>query len=91
MSATLHIFKAALDDLQDALDWYESQSVGLEQRFSKAINERLTFISDHPEASAVRVEGFRGAQLIPYIMIMMIHRTLSLWLPFYTINEIELF
>ena len=70
MSATLHIFKAALDDLQDALDWYESQSVGLEQRFSKAINERLTFISDHPEASAVRVEGFRGAQLkkFPYTL-----------------------
>lgn len=29
MSATLHIFKAALDDLQNALDWYESQSTGL--------------------------------------------------------------
>ena len=63
MSATLHIFKDALDDLQNALDWYESQSLGLEQRFSKAVNERLTFIAEYPEASAIRVEGFRGSQL----------------------------
>ncbi len=68
MSATLHIFKAALDDLQDALDWYDSQSTGLEQRFSKDINDRLSFISNHPEASPVRAEGFRGALLkkFPY-------------------------
>ncbi len=63
MSATLHIFKTALDDLQNALDWYESQSNGLESRFSKAVNERLSFIADYPEASSIRVEGFRGAQL----------------------------
>ncbi len=68
MSATLHIFKAALDDLQNALDWYESQSSGLENRFSKEINERLTFISNHPEASPFRAENFRGTQLkkFPY-------------------------
>jgi plasmid stabilization system protein ParE len=68
MSAKLHILKAALDDLQNALDWYESQSTGLEQRFSKEINERLTFISAHPEASPVRAEDFRGTQLkkFPY-------------------------
>lgn len=55
MSATLHIFKTALDDLQNALDWYKSQSDGLESRFSKAVNERLTFIADYPEASSIRV------------------------------------
>jgi plasmid stabilization system protein ParE len=68
MSATLHIFKAALDDLQDALDWYESQSAGLEQRFSKELNTRLMFISNHPEASPIRTEDFRGTQLkkFPY-------------------------
>lgn len=68
MSATLHIFKTALDDLQNALDWYESQSNGLESRFSKAVNERLAFIADYPEASSTRVEGFRSAQLkkFPY-------------------------
>lgn len=68
MSATLHIFKSALDDLQTALDWYDSQSTGLEQRFSKEINDRLTFISNHPEASPIRAEHFRGTQLkkFPY-------------------------
>ena len=68
MSVKIHVFKAALDDLQDALDWYEAQSVGLEQRFSKAVNERMKFISNNPEASAIRAEGFRGAPLkkFPY-------------------------
>ena len=68
MSSTIHIFKAALDDLQDALDWYDSQSSGLERRFSKEINERLKFIAKHPEASPVRAENFRGAKLkkFPY-------------------------
>ena len=68
MSATLHIFKTALDDLQNALDWYKSQSNGLESRFSKAVNERLAFIADYPEASSIRIEGFRSTQLkkFPY-------------------------
>jgi plasmid stabilization system protein ParE len=68
MSAKLHIFKTALDDLQDALDWYASQSDGLEQRFSKEVNERLDFIAKYPEAAAARVKGFRSASLkkFPY-------------------------
>ena len=68
MSATIHIFKSALGDLQNALDWYDSQSFGLEQRFSKAVNERINFIANNPEASPIKVEGFRGTQLkkFPY-------------------------
>jgi plasmid stabilization system protein ParE len=68
MAAKIHIFETALDDLQDALDYYESQSQGLEQRFSKAVNERIQFVANHPEASPVRAENFRGAQLkkLPY-------------------------
>ncbi len=68
MSATLHIFKAALDDLQEILDWYDAQSNGLEQRFSKDLNDRLSFISKHPEASPIRAEDFRGTMLkkFPY-------------------------
>ena len=33
MSNTLHVIPSALDDIQNALDWYESQSTRLEQRF----------------------------------------------------------
>ena len=68
MTYTIHVFKSALDDLQNALDWYNAQSFGLEQRFSKEVNDRLAFISAHPEASPIRAENFRGAQLkkFPY-------------------------
>ena len=68
MSHTIHIFKSALDDLQNALDWYDSQSHGLEELFSKEVNNRLVFIAENPEASPIRSENFRGAQLkkFPY-------------------------
>ncbi len=68
MNAALNILKIALDDLENALNWYESQSEGLEQRFSKDINERLAFITTYPEASPIRIKTFRGAQLkkFPY-------------------------
>ena len=68
MSYPIHIFKSALDDMQQALDWYDAQSTGLEQRFSKEVNQRLSFIAENPEASPVRAENFRGAQLkkFPY-------------------------
>ena len=68
MLYTLIIFKTALDDLHEALDWYDSQSQGLEQRFSKEIDQRLAFITKHPEASPYLVENFRGIQLkkFPY-------------------------
>ncbi len=68
MSVTLTILKIALDDLENALNWYESQSEGLEQRFSKDMNERLAFIKTYPEASPIRIKTFRGAQLkkFPY-------------------------
>ena len=49
MSNTIHIFKSALDDLQNALDWYDSQSNGLEQRFSKEVNARLIFSTAYLE------------------------------------------
>jgi plasmid stabilization system protein ParE len=63
MSNTLHVVQSALDDIQNALDWYESQSAGLEKRFHKALMERLTFIQTNPEAASFLDKRFRGVQL----------------------------
>ncbi len=63
MSNTLHVIQSALDDIQNALDWYEAQSTGLEQRFHKALMERLKFIQTHPEASSFLDKRFCGVQL----------------------------
>jgi plasmid stabilization system protein ParE len=63
MSNTLHVVQSALDDIQNALDWYESQSAGLEQRFHKALMERLKFIQTYPEATPFLDKRFRGVQL----------------------------
>jgi hypothetical protein len=52
MSNTLHVIKSALDDIQNALDWYESQSAGLEIRFHKVLMERLKHIQTYPETSS---------------------------------------
>ena len=68
MSNTLHVVQSALDDIQNALNWYEAQSLGLEQRFHKALMERLRFIQTHPEAASFLDNRFRGVQLkkIPF-------------------------
>ena len=63
MSNTLHFLPSALSDIQNALHWYESQSTGLEQRFHKALMERLKFIQTHPEACSFLDKRFRGVQL----------------------------
>ena len=49
MSNTFHVIQSALDDIQNALNWYESQSLGLEQRFHKALMKRLKFIQTIPK------------------------------------------
>jgi toxin ParE1/3/4 len=69
---TNHVFlsQSALEDMQNALDWYAEQSEGLEQRFHKAVTERLKFIAKYPEASPVRAVKYRGVQLkkFPYAL-----------------------
>ncbi len=90
MSNTLHVIKSALDDIQNALDWYESQSIGLEQRFHKALMVRLKFIQTHPEATSSLDNRFRFVQLkkFPFtIYTTMMKPTLSYVLSqFYTTN-----
>jgi toxin ParE1/3/4 len=68
MSNTLFVYKSALEDIQKAMDWYESQRGGLETHFHQALTLRLKFITDNPEAAAIRLEGFRSIQLkkFPY-------------------------
>jgi toxin ParE1/3/4 len=63
MSNMLHVIPSALDDIQNALDWYAEQSEGLEKRFHKALIERLKFIQTHPEAASFLDKRFRGSQL----------------------------
>jgi plasmid stabilization system protein ParE len=71
MGNTLKISQAALDDMQKALDWYESQSEGIEQRFHKAISESLKFILNYPEASAMRYRQLRykTVKKFPYYIL----------------------
>lgn len=71
MGNTLKINQAALDDMQKALDWYESQSAGTEQRFHKAISESLKFILNYPEASAKRYRQLRykAVKKFPYYIL----------------------
>jgi plasmid stabilization system protein ParE len=63
MGNSLHVIQSALDDIQNALDWYASQSEGLETRFHKALMERLKFIQKNPEAASFLDSRFRGSKL----------------------------
>ena len=48
----LHITQPALDDIQNAMEWYFAQNDGLELRFHKHLIDRLKFIRANPEAAA---------------------------------------
>jgi plasmid stabilization system protein ParE len=71
MTNTLTINQFALEDMQNALDWYENQSIGSEQKFHKAIDEILKFIQKYPEAAAPRYRQLRYKALkkFPYYVL----------------------
>ena len=48
MTYQLYLQTAAINDLQDAVDWYETQKQGLGQEFLSAVGEILGFIEENP-------------------------------------------
>lgn len=48
MTFQLYLQTAAINDLQDAVDWYEAQKLGFGQEFLSAVGEILGFIEENP-------------------------------------------
>ena len=51
----------AKDDLDEAYNWYESNEIGLGDRFLNYIQDGLSLIRQHPETFPVCASNFRRA------------------------------
>jgi toxin ParE1/3/4 len=54
------------EDLEEAFEWYEVQSPGVEARFLEEIKSALEQISDHPKRFPVLHHPIRGAFLLKF-------------------------
>ncbi len=63
MTYQLYLQTAAINDLQEAIDWYETQKTGLGQEFLTAIGEVLGVIEENPLIFAQVYQQKRRAAL----------------------------
>jgi toxin ParE1/3/4 len=54
------------EDIEEAFDWYEVQSPGVEARFLEEIKSALEQISGHPKRFPVLHHPIRGAFLLKF-------------------------
>lgn len=71
MTYQLYLQTAAINDLQEAVDWYEAQKIGLGGEFLAAIGEMLSLIEQNPFTFALVYNQKRRAALrrFPYNII----------------------
>ncbi len=69
------ILPLAKQDIKEAAVWYNQQQKGLGKRFTTTVREKLAFVRQHPQATAIRYGDTRTAPLetFPY----MVHFTID--------------
>jgi plasmid stabilization system protein ParE len=74
MTYQLYLQTAAINDLQEAIDWYETQKAGLGQEFLSAVGEVLGVIEENPLVFAQVYRQKRRAALrrFPYNIIYVV-------------------
>jgi len=74
MTYQLYLQTAAINDLQEAVDWYETQQDGLGQEFLSIVGEVLGFIEKNPLVCALVYRQKRRATLrrFPYNIIYVV-------------------
>ena len=77
MSLLLVVDRLASDDLDTTFVWYESQNVGLGNRFLSRIHDVFALIARMPEAYAVLRRGTRAAPVkkFPYVVLYRVETT----------------
>ena len=75
MSYTLIFHQLALEEIQDAHDWYEQQRTGLGVEFMDAIDEVMQHILSNPKSHPVAHQQRRRAlpARFPYLVIFEQH------------------
>jgi toxin ParE1/3/4 len=70
MSFSIFIEKRALNDIQDAINYYDSQLVGLGEKFNFALDKHITAITKNPFYQ-LRYKDYRALPIkkFPYLIL----------------------
>ena len=71
MAYSIFITPAALNDLEDAINYYNSKAANLGSRFANEADKQFETIAKNPDAFAERYKNVRGKLLafsIPYFI-----------------------
>lgn len=63
MSLEFLVRKRALDDMSEALEWYQDISKELGEKYLSSVEDRFEFLEQFPEAFQVRYNNVRMAPL----------------------------
>jgi len=71
MSYSLVLLSYAVQDLQEAYDWYKTKNKDLALRFYDEVDHYINFIKKNPLSFYIRSNGFRQAPLkiFPFLII----------------------
>jgi plasmid stabilization system protein ParE len=75
MNYTIRFTPDALSDYSEAYEWYEDK--GVENKFERAVLDRLKFIALYPEASPLKYQYLRATHLkkFPYRLFFELNDT----------------
>jgi plasmid stabilization system protein ParE len=71
---SIQILQTATDDLQNAFDWYEEQSIGLGERFVDEVDDYLDLIRKNPHQFAVQFSGKYRFALLGHFPFRIVYR-----------------
>lgn len=73
----IQIDKEALEDIQNASDWYNLASKGLGARFQKQVKAQVNTLSKNPLAYGIRYDAVRGMLLkkFPFLIHFTVDET----------------
>ncbi|MEO6452758.1 MAG: type II toxin-antitoxin system RelE/ParE family toxin [Ginsengibacter sp.] len=87
MSYTIFVSPTAVEDLQDAIDYYNEKAESLGYRFADLVDEYFKRIASVPTASAIRYKDVRGKPMtiFPYLIMYTIDQDT------FTVNILRIF
>lgn len=71
---SIEIFQTATDDLQNAFDWYEEQTIGLGERFVIEVDQYLELISKNPFQFSIQFSGKYRFALLRHFPFRVVYR-----------------
>lgn len=71
MKYRIELHPSAVQELNEAFEWYEDRSPGLGHRFIEAIDKKFAELSIHPERYPKKKASFRevAMKVFPYVII----------------------